>query len=460
MPGVWIGGAAASGDLPDPTSCPLFGGDAQIAAGGAVSKAFPGFVVTDDGTFVVAYRRGASHNSTDGTIRVITSTDQAQSWSAETTVMSNAAWDFRDPSLTRLADGRLVLHASRRTSAGAEDPSGAVISFSDDNGATWGAVSALTESFTDWVYGGAPILEVPSTGDLLAPIYGEDTGDTYWSVRLLRSTDGGTTWTYFTDVADGPADSRSYNETGLVWLGDGNILAVIRQDNATRNWWTATSADNGANWSTPTQIIADAAGWPKPYRLPDGRIVAVYRDHLAAGKPGQIVVSYDDGATWDECAALPTVADQYAYSQADVLDGRLYIVHSVEDGDPPASVYITSAAIPTVAAHTHHRTDIVDLWSEHNELPGRSEDNAHPISAITGLQAALDASGSGATDVVFAPAYTVTDGTTLDLDITFVWGIDGGGDAYYNAAGVTAGDEAVLVLDTTTGSLSLRPVEV
>lgn len=63
------------------------------------------------------------------------------------------------------------------------------------------------------------------------------------------------------------------------------------------------------------------------------------------------------------------------------------------------------------------------------------------------------------TDVVFAPAYTVTDGSSLDVAVTFVWGIDPDGDPYYNAAGVTAGDEAVLVLDGTTGTYSLRPVE-
>lgn len=78
------------------------------------------------------------------------------------------------------------------------------------------------------------------------------------------------------------------------------------------------------------------------------------------------------------------------------------------------------------------------------------EGHTHTADDIAGVAA----------DIVFAPAYTVTDGTALDLDITFVWGIDGSGDPYYNSAGVTAGDEAVLVLDNLTGDLSLRPVEI
>lgn len=35
-----------------------------------------------------------------------------------------------------------------------------------------------------------------------------------------------------------------------------------------------------------------------------------------------------------------------------------------------------------------------EFAGEHNDLPGRSEDDAHPISAITALQAALDAKAS------------------------------------------------------------------
>jgi hypothetical protein len=66
----------------------------------------------------------------------------------------------------------------------------------------------------------------------------------------------------------------------------------------------------------------------------------------------------------------------------------------------------------------------------------------------------------GANETVFAPDYTVTDGDNLQVALDVVWGVDTDGDPYYNAAGVTAGDEAVLVLDNDTGALSLRPVEI
>lgn len=67
---------------------------------------------------------------------------------------------------------------------------------------------------------------------------------------------------------------------------------------------------------------------------------------------------------------------------------------------------------------------------------------------------------TASTEIVYQPSYTVTDGDSLTVAVTYVWGIDGDGDPYYNAAGVTAGDEALLVYDRTTDTYSLRPVEV
>lgn len=61
---------------------------------------------------------------------------------------------------------------------------------------------------------------------------------------------------------------------------------------------------------------------------------------------------------------------------------------------------------------------------------------------------------------VLPPDVTVTDGDTLDVEFLYVWGIDGDGDPYYNAAGVTAGDEAVLAWLPDSGDVVLRPVEV
>lgn len=73
---------------------------------------------------------------------------------------------------------------------------------------------------------------------------------------------------------------------------------------------------------------------------------------------------------------------------------------------------------------------------------------------------AAEAAAAAGTETVFAPGYTVTDASNLDVAVTFVWGITAAEVPYYNAAGVTAGDEAVLVLDNATGTYSLRPVEV
>lgn len=62
---------------------------------------------------------------------------------------------------------------------------------------------------------------------------------------------------------------------------------------------------------------------------------------------------------------------------------------------------------------------------------------------------------------VFPPAIVVDDtGGGFDITATFVWGVTEDGEPYYNASGVAAGDEALLVFDGTSGEFFLRPVEV
>lgn len=76
----------------------------------------------------------------------------------------------------------------------------------------------------------------------------------------------------------------------------------------------------------------------------------------------------------------------------------------------------------------------------------------------------MTAAGTWNTDpaesTVVAPDPTVTEGPQLTVSTEYLWGVTAAGVPYYNALGVAAGDEAVLVLDNTTGRHSLRPMEV
>lgn len=409
---------AAPTDIPTDV-CPTFSGDTLVADdGGGATLSFPGLCVADNGDFVVAYRHGASHTSSDGVVKVIISSDQGATWSAATTVLTSGSWDYRDSSLTCLRDGTIILSQSRRTSAPAASTSGCVFLISTDHGQTWGSPIVVATSFTGWVYGGAPIVEQPD-GTLLTTIYGADSGDPRTSVRLLTSTDGGASWSNGATVADGPTDGLDYNESGIVRAPEGLVCLIRRANNDFRR---TVSTDDGATWSTPATVLASASAWPKPIRLPDGRMLVAYRATSASNR-GRVAVSFNDGATWSTCTDLVTGGDKFAYSQFDVDDaGGLWLLYSHEhaSGDD-GRLYLRSATVPQVQAHTHTVFDIVDLDTA----------TSTPAPAATGIT---------------IEAATV-DGTTGA--VSFRWGIDGSGRPYFDSAGtVTEAEAAQLLLDT------------
>lgn len=77
----------------------------------------------------------------------------------------------------------------------------------------------------------------------------------------------------------------------------------------------------------------------------------------------------------------------------------------------------------------------------------------------TGGIKTITISGSGSNIFVVdpgTPTYDDTDPAEVVVTLVALFGIDGGGDPYYNGAGVTSGDEAALMRDPDTGSYFLR----
>jgi len=74
----------------------------------AAYNSFPGLVKVGD-NLLCAYRVGSAHTGVDGVIKISSSADGGLTWGTGTTILSNATYDVRDPSLTVLASGRVVL---------------------------------------------------------------------------------------------------------------------------------------------------------------------------------------------------------------------------------------------------------------------------------------------------------------------------------------------------------------
>ena len=150
---------------------------------------------------------------------------------------------------------------------------------------------------------GFPRAAILADGTFLAPLYdiypeGQKHRD---QNLLLRSIDGGETWTLRLMGHDWLAGWG--DEAALLETAPGRVLAMVRQNRPAyllQSW----SEDAGNTWSQP--LRTGIWGYPPHLlRLRDGRVLCTYghrRDPLGV----QAVISADGGTTWDvdHCAIL------------------------------------------------------------------------------------------------------------------------------------------------------------
>ncbi len=120
-------------------------------------------------------------------------------------------------------------------------------------------------------------------------------------VGVCESSDDGRTWRWLSDIPARPGDDiAQYHELHAVDAGRGRILVHIRNHNPANAGETlqTESADGGKTWTTPHPIGV----WGLPshlLRLRDGRLVMTY-GYRRAPFGNQARISRDRGATWSE----------------------------------------------------------------------------------------------------------------------------------------------------------------
>ncbi|HET9000741.1 MAG TPA: sialidase family protein [bacterium] len=238
------------------------------------------------------------------------SVDQGRAWSAPMVAPGYDWYGVECPSLTRLSNGDLLLFQWRwrwrpwspregrsRTPglyerAGypwARGNDGAYVHRSRDEGYTWEVGRRIDTAPYEGAYTIRSAAELPD-GTLLFAV----TDIPRWrQIYLLRSGDGGATWSVGARVASAP--DRQFSEPALVRVG-GRLVALIREV-ITGFLYQAESDDGGVTWTEPRPTRM----WGSPPHvldLGDDRLLCVY-GHRRLPYSIRGCVSPDGGRTWD-----------------------------------------------------------------------------------------------------------------------------------------------------------------
>lgn len=237
--------------------------------------AFPSIALLRDGSLAMVVRRGSNHSAArDGGIWYTSSTDGGRSWAAPSLLWAaSAGVEYRDPCLSLSADGTKLYVTYFKASAAA--PAGGCYFRTIVNGVA--SAEVRFDGAKPYAACSAPVVEL-SNGRLLAPFYGKDNlADTYESIYVATSTDGGTTWTQ-PKVYNGADISTTLQEP---WIsrkpGANDLFMTFRYATSTYVSWGTSTATTGLGWSAPIGVFP-GTGRPSTVWLSTGEIVLTYRD--------------------------------------------------------------------------------------------------------------------------------------------------------------------------------------
>lgn len=281
-----------------------------------------------------AVRGVATHHDPDSEIMVMRSSDHGHTWPEESlSVAYKSKFGVNDPSLTLLRDGsiinrfvalniqptQLVVEApkkifSHRSEHGlVTEVVGNLIIHSVDNGVSWNLIETKDFSSIGPSCSRDPILEL-ADGSWLMPVYtgAPQRSDISW---VIRSFDRGLIWTAPTRIMFDERGKHSqlqginYNETSLIDLGKGELMALVRADavfhtegefmpvGGVGGLSLSRSYDSGLSWSPPIETKI----WGQPgslIKLMDGRLLATY-GYRKAPFGIRACFSGDNGKTWN-----------------------------------------------------------------------------------------------------------------------------------------------------------------
>ena len=165
-----------------------------------------------------------------------------------------------------------------------------------------------------------------SDGALLASMYGRFVGDKRYRSILVRSTDGGVNWQYFSTMAYDPnADGEGLCEPSVIELAGGDLFCIMRIGSG-KPMYAVRSSDGGSTWTTPVRLGPHTASvFPDLVLMSNGILACSF------GRPGcHLMFSVDGkGDRWTKRTTIFEGSSTSYTAIREVAPGRLLYVHDV-----------------------------------------------------------------------------------------------------------------------------------
>ena len=294
---VWLRSALAADGGKTPVRVD---GERCIAADNVC--AWPTVCRLKEGGLVAVIYDTPSHGSRYGGIDLYASIDGGKTWAKRSTVGKLPGRQCVNHAAGVLDDGTLVVaHAVVDSEKWQVKPAEQWLMprvvRSTDGGRTWNAEASVT--LPDDLHWAIPFGKIVmlADGTVLMSVYAIDYQTRADSCYVLRSTDRGRTW------GDGSVLGRdSYNETSILALSDGRLLAAAR----TSKWGARIdlfeSPDGGRTW-TARGPVTDAAQHPGDLlQLENGHLLLTFGNRIGGEYGVRGLLSLDGGRTWDRRA--------------------------------------------------------------------------------------------------------------------------------------------------------------
>jgi Neuraminidase (sialidase) len=290
----------------------------QLAGGYA---AFPDICRLSNGDLFCVFYSGYGHVSKPNTqwpkggrIMAVCSSDSGKSWS-KPLVIIDTAQDDRDPSVTSLKDGTVLLNWF----ALHQDQVAILLARSTDQGKTWSEPMTLDLHSPYPFACSTPIRQLPD-GSLILGLYHEDAKKNLAFGATVKSYDGGKTWTDLALIGEKSGVFLDA-ETDVMTLKDGTLLAALRSSKADMHY--AQSNDGGKRWG---QVHSFGFKGHCPYFLRHRTGVILLAHRMPATS---LHWSNDEGKTWQGPVQIDSLGGAYP-SMVELPNGDVYCVYYEE----------------------------------------------------------------------------------------------------------------------------------